>query len=62
MTPKRYELTGVSEERLPDVARNFHLDGATSVEIEPEPSGFWTVRANYLSTPRSLVGTGRVAR
>jgi len=51
MEPKVYQLTGVTEDRLTDVARNFHLDGARSTEIVPEPGGLWTVRAVYDVSP-----------
>lgn len=48
---KIYELTGVSDERLPDVLRNFRADGAVETETIPESGGLWTVRAKFGVAP-----------
>ena len=44
---KVYELTGVSDQRLPDVTKNFKTEGAVSTEVILEPDGLWTVRAKF---------------
>ena len=48
----KYELTNVSEERLPDVIRNFKLDGALCTEVEASEDGTFVIRATYQNAPR----------